>query len=480
MGGGQMARADELTIEDALSKLATRAGQNKLFQYRPYDWQMRFHNDRSSERMLMAANRVGKTFSAAAEVGYHATGLYPDWWQGRKFDRPIKAWTGAPTNELSRDVVQAELTGGTWKSDGWGTGSIPADYLCPNPSLRQCGIKDVIEQFYVRHESGGKSQVTLKTYEQGWKRWQGQAPDLVWMDEEPDDYMIFSEAETRVLSKQGLIMVTFTPLSGVTELVSHFMEGGPGIFMINVGWDQAPHLDETVREELRQRYRAHERDARTKGTPMLGEGAIFPFPEEGLRIPPFQIPDFWMRIKGLDFGGMDHPMAGVELAWDQANDVIYVIAAYKSQGQAALHAAWFNQVRPWVPVAWPHDGLNRESKGGKQLADTFRELKVNLLATQAHYEGGYGEKPKMGPQPIEPIIHDVYNRMSSGRFKVFTNLEEWFEEYRSFHRKNGKVVDKRDDLMKATLYGVMMRRYGMSESMAVRPRRQKMSAGIRV
>ena len=174
-------------------------------------------------------------------------------------------------------------------------------------------------------------------------------------------------------------------------------------------------------------------------------------------------------------------MAGVEIAWDQANDVMYVISCYKGQGLAPVHAAWFNQVRKWVPVAWPHDGLNKEVKGGEELQKTYRDLGVNMLDRQAHYEAGYGKKAKMGSQAIEPIIHTVYNRMASGRFRVFSNLADWFEEFRSFHRKNGKVVDKRDDLMKATLYGVMMIRYGMSEAMVVRPsRRRRTASGVHV
>jgi len=52
----------------------------------------------------MAANRVGKTMSGAAELAYHLTGLYPDWWQGRKFAEPIRAWCGGESNETTRDV----------------------------------------------------------------------------------------------------------------------------------------------------------------------------------------------------------------------------------------------------------------------------------------------------------------------------------------------------------------------------------------
>src|SRR3990167_2237350 len=53
----------------------------------PYPWQVEFHNagKDNPERLLQAANRVGKTRTAAAEVAIHASGQYPSWWKGRRF-----------------------------------------------------------------------------------------------------------------------------------------------------------------------------------------------------------------------------------------------------------------------------------------------------------------------------------------------------------------------------------------------------------
>ena len=41
-------------------------------------------------------------------------------------------------------------------------------------------------------------------------------------------------------------------------------------------------------------------------------------------------------------------------------------------------------------------------------------------------------------------------RMESGRFKVFKHLTDWFDEYRLYHRKDGRVHKEGDDLMSAT------------------------------
>lgn len=461
--------AEELELLRQYTAATKRQRFNKINTYRPYPWQMEFHNSGvdHTERMLMAANRVGKTFSGGAEVAYHMTGEYPDWWEGRKFDHPVLVWTGSPTNETSRDIVQNELLGGL--GEDLGTGAIPAHRLIGKPTTRQAGVKNVVDSFQVRHVSGGLSTCFLKTYEQGWKKWQGTAPHVVWCDEEPDDMMIFTEAQTRVLTVRGIILVTFTPLSGVTRLVEHFQEGKRGTYLRNATWDDAPHLDDDAKSELLDRYPDYQRDARSKGIPMLGKGAVFPIPEEQIKIAPFPIPEHYARIKGIDFG-IDHPAAGVELAWDRDQDCVYVIDCYKKKGEIApYHVAWLNKnhMTKWVPVAWPHDGMNKEKGGGNQLHMVYRHHGANLLAKSARYPKAVGDKDeKGGAQPVEPVIMEVLDRMQTGRFKVFSNLSDWFEEYRSYHRKESKdgsvqIVNYRDDILKATFYAIMMKRYAM-------------------
>lgn len=436
---------------------------NKLITYKPYPWQKEFHaaGRDNQERMLMAANRVGKTRSAAAEVAFHLTGDYPTWWEGKRFDRPVLVWTGSPTNETSRDIVQTELLGGL--GEKLGTGWVPKARIVGQPQTRQAGVKNVIDTFQVRHKSGGLSICNLKTYEQGWQKWQGTAPHVVWDDEEPDDYMIYSESQTRILTSGGILLVTFTPLSGVTDLVEHFqtLHGTNGVWMRGASWDDAPHLSEEDKARLRATYRAHELEARTKGVPMMGQGAVFPVADEQITVQPFKIPDHFARIKGCDFG-IDHPAAGAEIAIDRDQDIIYVIDCYRKANELPpYHAAWFNKSNRMVPVSWPHDGMNREKSGGRTLADAYREHGVNMLAKSARYPKVPGEDEKGGPQPVEPIVNEVFERMVTSRFKVFANLNEFFDEKRSYHRKDGLIVAKRDDILKAVFYAVMMRRYAV-------------------
>lgn len=479
-------------ISDTLEEIARRIAERKLYNYLPYGhpdtlygpqnpdvpewsnkpWQLNFHaaGIDHQERMLIAANRPGKTVAGAAEVAFHMTGEYPDWWTGRRFNKPILVWTGSPTNETSRDIVQKELLGGM--GEELGTGFIPRATLVGQPKMRQAGVSEVVDTFRVRHRSGGRSLCVMKTYEQGWRKWQGTAPDVIWMDEEPDttepQRRIFSEAQTRLLTSRGILIVTFTPLLGETDLVRHFMHPETdGIFVETATWDDAPHLDKDERKRLEASYPPWERKTRTKGVPMMGEGRIFTIDEEEIKCTPFPLPRHFARIKGVDFGIAEgHPGAGASLAWDRDQDIVYLYRVYRQTGQTSVyHARKINGNDPWVPIAWPHDGMNRDKGGGKVLHEQFRENGATaMLSMSARYEDDSG-----GSQAVEPIVIEVLERMLTGRFVVFDTCHEFFDEFRNYHRKDGKIVAKRDDILKAVFYAVMMLRYAMPEYTPQRP-----------
>jgi len=471
----------EEAAKEVLETLKHYQTYNKLALYYPYGhertldipdwsgkpWQLDFHNagKDNQERMVMAANRVGKTEASSYEDSYHLTGLYPEWWEGRRFDKPILLWCGSPTNETSRDILQKKLIGGTTK-ESLGTGTIPKSLIYEKPKMRQAGVSDVIDTFKVRHISGGVSMGVMKTYEQGWRKWQGTEPDVVHMDEEPEDNevqgRIYTEALTRLLTSHGALMVDFTPLLGVTNLVEHYQAGGKGIYMDTATWDDAPHLDKEARERILSSYPEHEREARTKGVPMMGEGRVFTTPEDDIKIDPFEIPGHFARIKGIDFG-IDHPQAVVDIAWDRDLDIIYITRAWKKKDcDSEDHAQKITHDTPWIPVSWPHDGSNREKSSGKKLKDAYQKHGVKLLALSARYDNKKG-----GSQPVEPIVLEFNERCRSGGIKVFSTCTQFFDEYRNYHRKNGVLSKVRDDILKAAFYAVMMRRFAMTKFLTV-------------
>ena len=178
------------------------------------------------ERCFMAGNRVGKTFGGGGyELTAHLTGKYPHWWEGRRFTRPIRAWAAGKTNETTRDIVQAELMGELDKRpDGRrvfdGTGLIPGT-LIGGMTFKKGG-SDLLDVVKVRHASGGWSKLGIKSYEQGRGAFEGTAQHVIWNDEEPP-FDIYGECVIRTATTDGIVMITFTPLEGISETVMQFM-----------------------------------------------------------------------------------------------------------------------------------------------------------------------------------------------------------------------------------------------------------------
>ena len=415
-----------------------------------YPWQARFCNagKDNGQRLLMKANRVGGTTCAAAEIACHLTGLYPSWWEGRKFDTAVHGWAGGESSQAVRDVVQEALLGPVAE---WGTGWIPGDKLAQRPKLQQAGVHDVADVISVIHRTGGISTLGLKTYEQGRTKWQGKRLDFVWLDEQPP-VDIFTEALTRIVDSNGLLIMTFTPLKGVDDVVKMFLDAErPGVYVQNVTWDDAPHLNAKARAEALLSYPEHERETRTTGTPMLGTGVVFPVKDEMIAIEPFEIPRWWTRINGVDFG-IDHPAAGAFCAHDKETDTFYVYDCYKMAGHTPIyHAAAMKKYGDRIPIAWPQDGLVRDKGSGEVLKNLYRQQGLYMLPDPAAYKNEWG-------QHVEPGLIEMLQYMRLGKFKVFRTLSQWFEERRMYHREDGAVVKKFDDIISATRYAFISRR----------------------
>lgn len=174
------------------------------------------------ERLFMAGNRVGKTIGGGYEVTCHLTGLYPHWWEGKRFDKPVTVLAAGDTGQTTRDIIQKKMLGGKWGSESWGTGMIPRKVLDVKPLLKP-GIPDGYEEVLVKHVSGEYSTFKLRSYDQGREILQGFELDIFWPDEEiPQD--VYEEGLMRTMTTQGIVIMTFTPLNGLTELVLSFME----------------------------------------------------------------------------------------------------------------------------------------------------------------------------------------------------------------------------------------------------------------
>lgn len=458
--------ADKLELLALLEERYQRQRYNQLQRYFPdtgplrrelYVKHMQFFaaGATARERCFMAANRVGKTEGGGGyEAVLHMTGRYPDWWTGRRFDGPTDGWAAGDTNQTVRDILQKKLLG---PLEDLGSGLIPKECIV-GIKRRSAMVPDAIETIKVRHVSGGISTTGLKSYEQGRKAFQGTEKDWILLDEEPPG-AVYAECLLRLMGIEGskapgLMMLTFTPLMGVTEVVLTFLPGGKlgdgqdrpieaasGKVLVNAGWDDVPHLSEGEKAEMLALMPPHQRDARSKGIPQLGAGAIYPIAEEDIAVDDFQIPSYWPRAYGLDVGWNNTAVPWG--AWDPEADILYIYSCYKrGQAEPSVHTDAINTRGKWIPGVCDPAADASGQKDGEKLFQIYRdEHKLQLTKADNAVEAG---------------IYKVFLLMSTGRLKVFKSCRPWFEEFRLYRRdKKGKVVKENDHLMDGTRYLAM-------------------------
>lgn len=227
-----LSREEKEKLIQLLSEKDTRDKQNFLNSCYPdqgetrrdlYPKHLAFFRAGSThkERAVIAGNRTGKSFMCTYEDALHLTGLYPLWWEGKRFDGPINAWVAGQTNETTRDILQQYLLGNRYDL---GTGMIPKDCIVRTTS--KSGIPDAIQDVYIKHVSGGLSHLTFKSYVQGVEAFMGTSEHLIHLDEEPTQPEIYSECLTRTMTTKGIVMCSFTPLRGLSNTVLSFLPHG--------------------------------------------------------------------------------------------------------------------------------------------------------------------------------------------------------------------------------------------------------------
>lgn len=453
---------DSLSSLDILSYVNEALDYHKLQDhlyarhYKPNPKQLEFHATGlvAKERLLSGGNRSGKSLSCSREGSAHLTGFYDDNWNGYKYDRPINMWVAGVTNAETYQTLKGYYIG-----DHSQIGFI-------HPSL----IVDKELQkhiYYIRHASGGVSKLRFKSYEQGQDAWQAEKLDLIHLDEEPPP-RIYSEAITRTISTSkdhhGMIMLSMTPLKGMTSLMLKFMQNvivdengneqearkvaplevhNSRVYLI-ISHDDAEHLSEEEKKRILLAYDPSEREARTKGIPSLGSGLVYPIREEFYVCNPFPIPEHWPRCFGLDFG-WHHNTAAVFLAHDRDNDVIYAYGEYAANRKTPqVHSFEITkQGADWMPGAFDYSANAEMADDGSKLVDLYRKAGIKHLV-------------EADKRSVSLGVQTILSRMEDGKFKVFSSLSKLLTEIRMYARdENGKIIKGNDDLMDAMRYAVV-------------------------
>ena len=426
----------------------------------------------------IVSHNCGKTRTGLVVDSYHLRGDYPDDWEGIEFDHPPLCWLLGYTGEKTRDLLQNKLFG-RLENGKFAGGLIPSDLIVDYKSM--AGTSGAMREVRVKHVLG-VSICQFWSYKQGQDALMGDEVDFVHIDEEPEDPEIFPQVLTRTLTGGnkdengdplgGHVMLTFTPEHGKTQLVCKFMGEeyeadeeedvveykDSGMYMQNATWDECPHLNEDAKRKILSQYPAYQRKMRSKGVPLMGSGLIYEVDEDEIKCEPFDVPDHWFVINGMDLG-WDHPQAHIQMVWNRDADIFYIINAWRARKKQPFEA-WHN-VKVWaenVPTSWPADGLMTEKGSAKQQKDYYEEEGFNMLPEHATWEGG-GNGVWAG-------LVEINDLFKTGRMKIASPLHEVFEEIRQYHTKTnskGKsdIVKIKDDYCDAIRYAYMMRRYAI-------------------
>jgi phage terminase large subunit-like protein len=422
-------------------------GVDTIYSYHNYPQHCEFWEKGKDhiQRMFRAGNRIGKTLAGALEVMYHVTGLYPEFWSGKRFTTCNDWWCVGVSGDTVIDILQPLLLG---KVGQFGTGLIPRDCIDFGSLKDAKKERTSIGSVRIKHVNGTYSSITFKSYEQGWETFQGTAVS-VFLDEEPP-VEVYRECLMRTTTGNNILILTFTPLKGASDVINNWFPGGDvtqtgemgdGKWVTGAGMDDVKHLSQERINQILAAYPPYQRTARRYGLPTLEEGAIYPVEESTFVVEPFEIPKHWPRCYGFDVG---RNTAAVWLAYDRDSGTLYTYSElFQIEGLPSSHAQGIHARGKWIRGAIDTAARGRSANDGENLYATYNDLGLHIQNADKAVESG---------------LYEVLELLCAGRLKVFSTCQSLLKEFRGYRRdKKGTIVKKNDHIMDAWRYGIHTR-----------------------
>ena len=442
---------------------------NQLRYFRPFAHQLRFFETGTADRRgILAANRIGKTVSTCYETAMHLTGQYPEWWAGKRFNKPITAMVAGEGWSQVALVLQNELLGTNDVKirDAIGTGAIPRDCIVTD-TMRSDGANCIGVE--IKHTSGAKSYLLFANYTQEVRQMQGFKLNLAVFDEQPPDDF-FSEIVTRTATTQGQVLCSFTPLKGLNGLVSKFWNHEEGYDHIRVSWDDVPEYDpwgepfllRETRLQLERDYLPHERDARRNGVPVMGKGAVFQI----RNWPTYQTGQYDFRngigihrLIALDLGLINDKTVLSLMYYNPTEQEAWLDRQIVVKGtEEANPINYVNHLmRPEVfgtPIVLPPDGgtVGRYTMSALSIRQLFEQYELNV-----HPESVHNPADEQGRVTNHKAfgINVMRQMMELGTLHINENCVEFLRECQNYYvDEKGRFSDP-DDCIDSARYALL-------------------------
>ena len=461
---------------------------HQIKYFRPFEHQKKFFLTGHAERRgILAANRIGKTVSTCYEVAMHLTGVYPAWWAGKRWDKPVTVMVAGEGWGQVAMVLQNELLGtqDIKIRDALGSGAIPRDNIVFE-TMRADGANCLGVE--IRHKSGTNSYLLFANYTQEVRQMQGFKLNIAVFDEQPPDDF-FSEIVTRTATTQGQVLCSFTPLKGLNGLVSKFWHHEEGYEHIRVSWDDVPEYDPwgepfllaATRRQLERDYLPHERDARRNGVPVMGKGAVFQI----RTWPTYKTGDYDLRntsgihrVIALDLGLVNDKTVVSLMYWHPEEMECWLHSQIVVKGtEEANPVNWINHLmRPEVfgtPIVLPPDAgtPGRYTMSALSIRQLFESYELNVVAEPVHNppddQGRTTNHKSFG-------INTMRQMLELGTFHVNENCVEFLREAQNYYAdEKGRFSDP-DDCIDSARYALLGCLNGWSEPWDGRSPQQRM------
>lgn len=439
----KMTTAQKLDLYKTLQQKIDHDKNNQLLSWfsdsENYPKHISFLKDgnKFKQRAFLAGNRVGKSMTGAYETACHLTGLYPDWWEGRRFTKETSGWVVGKTGIVVRETTQVALLG---PLGSWGSGMIPKDKIVK--IVKTAG--SAVDYIQVKHTSGGLSTVHFKSNDAGRQSFEGTSKDFIWLDEECDQEIYF-ECLVRTMTTDGIIYTTFTPLKGLTPLIMSLLKDGnlespaDGVSVTTCGWDDAPHLDEKTKLQMLSDLPPWQRLSRSRGIPSLGSGVIYPIDPSEYTISPIEIPPNWLKIAALDVGWKR--TAALFISINPNDGVMYITSEhYRGDAEPVIHAEAIKS-RGAYPIAIDPAAHGRSQIDGENLFKMYEDMGLELYNANKAVESG---------------LATTWSHLSFGKIKIFNNCTNLLSELKTYRRDDkGHIVKSNDHLCDCLRYAVM-------------------------